>query len=100
MGACRMRIYVRGPHAGPVRTTLWSSGSHQRSGKGCAIVMLPLVLVLLGHDLLTSVPFDVILGALAVMAFCGWRIKRKQQASAAHEMPAAPESPAKYSNRR
>jgi hypothetical protein len=74
----------------------------QRSGKGCAIVALPLVLVLLGHDLLTSPPLDVILGVLAVMAFCGWRIGRRQ-ASAAHEMPAAPESPespAKYSDRR
>ena len=72
----------------------------QRSGKGCAIVALPLVLVLLGHDLLTSVPLDVILGVLAVMAFSGWRIGRKQQATAEHEMPATPESPAKYSDRR
>ena len=72
----------------------------QRNGKGCAIVALPLVLVLLGHDLLTSPPLDVILGTLAIMALCGWRIGRKRQASTAHEMPAAPESPAKYSNRR
>jgi hypothetical protein len=72
----------------------------QRSGKGCAIVALPLVLVLLGHDLLTSPPLDVILGVLAVMAFCGWRIERQRQTSAAHEMPATPESPAKYSDRR
>lgn len=103
-----MRLYIRGPHLGPVRTTLWSSRD-DGSGKGCLILMLPFLLIVTAaswwHVMTTSWPFDLVIGCLLALMLLGRHVERKARAQARSAAAAsvrgdAAEPQAKYSNRR
>jgi hypothetical protein len=72
-----VRFYVRGPHLGPVRTTLWSS----RRSRGHPIAILLLVIIAVGASIeywyITVPVIAVILGALALV---GVAARRKRDA--------------------
>lgn len=100
-----MRIYIRGPGLGPVRTTLWSSGRSGCGGKVTAALFLPLAVILLALNV-RFWPFDVFVAAVAALMLFGRHAQRKEAAQAAAAKasaaagPETPESPAAYSDRR
>lgn len=67
-----MTVRISGPSLGPIHTTLWSSRG-SGGGRGCAILILPFVLIGLvaawWHALATSRGFDLFAGGIA--AFIG-----------------------------
>jgi hypothetical protein len=75
-----MRIRVSGPHLGPVRTTLWSSGGKKNGTGGkvlAAVFLLPALALLILQ--LRYWPFAVFVAAIAaLMLFGRWAQKREQ----------------------
>lgn len=65
-----MRMSVRGPSAGPVRTTLWSSGRRSKGNVG-AVIALPFALILLWQSIATSRVLDVIIGVIVLICIGG-----------------------------
>jgi hypothetical protein len=65
-----VRLYIRGPHLGPVRTTLWSSG-RRRSGSARPVAILFLILIAGALSIrfwyITVPAIAVLLGALALV---------------------------------
>jgi hypothetical protein len=96
-----MRIYVRGPHLGPVRTTLWSSGSS--SNGGCLALFLAfglsLGIVALGAFLVSHWQVTLIAAGVVALLLAGRYGRRRERAQAAAK-PETPESPAAQSDRR
>lgn len=73
-----MRFYVRGPHLGPVRTTLWSSG-RKRSGSWRPVAVLFLILIAGALSIrfwFVTVPAVAVL--LGVLALVGVAERRKR----------------------
>jgi len=59
-----MRLWISGPHVGPVRTTLWSSGHRRKSGGNSYAGRFILAVILTGATFGVS----PVLGALLVTA--------------------------------
>jgi hypothetical protein len=108
-----MRIWIRGPGIGPVRTTLWSSGGRKNGtgGKVLAVLSLPFLAVALAAQF-RFWPFDVFIASVAALVLFGLisqRRERGQDAETARLRAArlaaeadrdSPESPAAHSDRR
>lgn len=65
-----MRIWISGPHIGPVRSTLWSSGGRRGGGKVLAALFLPLAVVALAVQF-ARWQLDLAVAVLVLIAAAG-----------------------------
>ena len=61
------RLWISGPHVGPVRTTLWSSGGRKNSGGGCLFWFLALALLGAAFGVSPILGWTVIVAAVATV---------------------------------
>lgn len=100
-----MGIRISGPSVGPVHSTLWSSG-RSRNRKHSSLWLIPLA-PLIGVLLWNAASYgwvDIVVAVFVALGILGWHADRAEKAKAAAQaeasQPGAPESPARYSNRR
>lgn len=83
-----MRLWISGPHIGPVRTTLWSSGGRKSGGGGCLGWFL--ALALLGGVFGVSPVLGWLVFAVAVAIIAGLLVLHLMPDRPAKAKPARP----------